>query len=142
MYAIRSYYVIGVEQTPGANPLTVAKRVHGIMPEIRAQLPSGLDAFIPYDASAYIDDSINEVFRTLAEAVLIVLFVIFLSLGSLRGALVPAVAVPLSLVGGVFVMLLLGFSINLLTLLAMVLAIGLVVDDAIVVVENIHRHIA
>lgn len=132
---------IGVEQAPGANPLTVAKRVHGIMPEIRAQLPSGLNAFIPYDASEYIDDSINEVFRTLAEAVLIVLFVIFLSLGSLRAALIPAVAVPLSLIGGAFVMLLLGFSINLLTLLAMVLAIGLVVDDAIVVVENIHRHI-
>jgi multidrug efflux pump len=111
------------------------------MPEIRSQLPVGLGGHIPYDASVYIEDSIDEVFQTLAEAVLIVLIVIFLSLGSVRAALVPAVAVPLSLVGGAFVMLVLGFSINLLTLLAMVLAIGLVVDDAIVVVENVHRHI-
>jgi len=132
---------LGIEQTPGANPLSVAERVHAVMPEIRSQLPQSLDAHIPYDASVFIEDSIREVFRTLAEAVLIVLFVIFLSLGSMRAALVPAVAVPLSLIGGAFLMLLMGFSINLLTLLAMVLAIGLVVDDAIVVVENVHRHI-
>lgn len=132
---------IGVEPSPGANPLTVAERVHEVMPEIRRQLPSGLNASIPYDASIYIQDSIYEVFSTLAEAVLIVLFVIFLSLGSARAALVPAVAVPLSLIGGAFLMLLMGFSLNLLTLLALVLAIGLVVDDAIIVVENVHRHI-
>ena len=96
---------------------------------------------IPYDASVFIEDSINEVFKTLIEAVGIVLVVIYLSLGSMRAAVVPAVAVPLSLVGGAFLMLLMGFSINLLTLLAMVLAIGLVVDDAIVVVENVHRHV-
>jgi multidrug efflux pump len=96
--------------------------------------------YIPYDASVFIQDSIHEVFRTLAEAILIVLVIIFLTLGSLRAALIPAVAVPLSLIGGAFLMLLMGFSINLLTLLALVLAIGLVVDDAIVVVENIHRH--
>jgi multidrug efflux pump len=132
---------IGIEPAPGANPLTVAERVHGLMPEIRSQLPEGLKAHIPYDASVYINDSIDEVFRTLAEAVLIVLFVIFMSLGSFRAALIPAVAVPLSLIGGASLMLMLGFSINLLTLLAMVLAIGLVVDDAIVVVENVHRHI-
>jgi multidrug efflux pump len=132
---------VGIQPTPGANPISVAHRVHTLMPEIRNQLPEGMSVVLPYDASVYIDDSINEVFRTLAEAVLIVLFVIFLSLGSARAAIVPAVAVPLSLVGGAFVMLLLGFSFNLLTLLAMVLAIGLVVDDAIVVVENIHRHI-
>jgi multidrug efflux pump len=132
---------IGIEPTPGANPLTVAKRVHSRMNAIRSQLPAELNAHIPYDASVYINDAIQEVFRTLAEAVLIVLFVIFLSLGSVRAALVPAVAVPLSLVGAGFLMLLLGFSVNLLTLLAMVLAIGLVVDDAIVVVENVHRHI-
>jgi multidrug efflux pump len=132
---------IAVEQAPGENPLTVAERVHERMPEIRAQLPAGLEAHIPYDASVFIRDSIDEVFKTLAEAVLIVLVVIFLSLGSLRAALVPAVAVPLSLIGGAFLMLLMGFSINLLTLLALVLAIGLVVDDAIVVVENVHRHI-
>jgi multidrug efflux pump len=115
--------------------------VHEAMPEIRSQLPSGLDAHIPYDASVFIEDSIKEVFQTLAEAVLIVLLVIYLTLGSTRAALVPAVAVPLSLIGGLFLMLLMGFSINLLTLLAMVLAIGLVVDDAIIVVENVHRHI-
>ncbi len=132
---------MGIEQAPGANPLTVADRIHKLMPEIQAQLPAGLNGRIPYDASVYIEDSIEEVFRTLAEAVLIVLFVIFLSLGSMRAALLPAVAVPLSLIGGAFLMLLMGFSINLLTLLAMVLAIGLVVDDAIIVVENVHRHI-
>jgi len=132
---------IGVKQAPGANPLTVAGRIHTLLPELRAQLPAGLEAGIPYDASVFIEDSIREVFTTLVEAVLIVLLVVYLSLGSLRAALIPAVAVPLSLVGAVFLMLLMGFSINLLTLLAMVLAIGLVVDDAIIVVENIHRHI-
>ncbi len=132
---------VGVKQAPGANPLSVAKRVRQLMPEIRKQLPAGLNAHIPYDASVFIEDSIEEVFKTLIEAVLIVLFVVYISLGSARAAIVPAVAVPLSLVGGAFLMLLMGFSINLLTLLAMVLAIGLVVDDAIIVVENVHRHI-
>ena len=132
---------IGIEPAPGANPLSVAARVHTTMDEIRGRLPHGLNAHIPYDASVYINDSIDEVFITLGEAVMIVLVVIFLSLGSMRAALVPAVVVPLSLVGGAFLMLLMGFSINLLTLLALVLAIGLVVDDAIVVVENVHRHI-
>jgi multidrug efflux pump len=132
---------LGVEQAPGANPLTVARAVRAELNEIRAQLPEGLGAHVPYDASEFIEDSINEVFRTLIEAVAIVLLVIYLSLGSMRAAVIPAVAVPLSLIGGAFLMLLMGFSINLLTLLAMVLAIGLVVDDAIVVVENVHRHI-
>jgi multidrug efflux pump len=132
---------VGVSQAPGANPLTVARHVHAAMDEIRSQLPSGLGAHIPYDASAFIEDSIDEVFATLVEAVGIVLFVIFLSLGSARAAVVPAVAVPLSLIGAAFLMLVAGYSINLLTLLAMVLAIGLVVDDAIIVVENVHRHI-
>jgi len=140
-YKGKTAIFIAIEPAPGANPLTVAGRVHALVPEIRAQLPAGLQAHIPYDASVYISDSIEEVFRTLAEAVVIALLVIFLSLGSLRAAVVPAVAVPLSLVGGAFLMLWMGFSINLLTLLAMVLAIGLVVDDAIVVVENVHRHI-
>ncbi len=132
---------IGVKQTPGSNPLDVAGRVHALLPSLKAEFPEGLNAVIPYDASEFIKDSIREVFKTLAEAVLIVLAVIFLSLGSLRAALVPSVAVPLSIVGAGFLMLLAGFSINLLTLLAMVLAIGLVVDDAIVVVENVHRHL-
>ncbi|MEN8166463.1 MAG: efflux RND transporter permease subunit [Pseudomonadota bacterium] len=140
-YKGKTAIFIGVEQAPGANPLEVAGRVHDLMPELRAQLPSELKAHIPYDASIFIEDSVEEVFHTLAEAVLIVLFIIFLSLGSLRAALIPAVAVPLSLIGSAFLMLLMGFSINLLTLLAMVLAIGVVVDDAIVVVENVHRHI-
>jgi multidrug efflux pump len=132
---------IGIEQTPGSNPLDVAERVHALLPDLRAQFPEGLEAHIPYDASEFISESIDEVFKTLAEAVLIVLLVIFLSLGSMRAAIVPSVAVPLSIVGAGFLMLLMGFSINLLTLLAMVLAIGLVVDDAIVVVENVHRHL-
>jgi multidrug efflux pump len=132
---------IGIEQTPGANPLDVARRVHDLMPDLETQFPEGLQAQIPYDASEFIQESIEEVFKTLAEAVLIVLLVIFLSLGSVRAALVPSVAVPLSIVGAAFLMLLMGFSVNLLTLLAMVLAIGIVVDDAIVVVENVHRHL-
>lgn len=140
-YKGKTAIFIGVSPAPGANPLTVAQRVRDLLPAIRSQLPNGLEVHIPYDASLYIEDSIHEVFKTLAEAVLIVLAVVFLSLGSFRAALVPAVAVPLSLIGGAFVMMLLGFSINLLTLLAMVLAIGLVVDDAIIVVENVHRHI-
>jgi multidrug efflux pump len=133
--------VLAVEPAPGSNPLTVANLVHEEMEGIKQQLPSGLETQIAYDASVYIKDSIKEVFTTLFEAMLIVLVVIFLSLGSLRAAIVPAVAVPLSLVGGVFLMMVMGFSINLLTLLAMVLAIGLVVDDAIIVVENVHRHV-
>jgi multidrug efflux pump len=132
---------IGIKPTPGSNPLEVAARVHDLLPGLKAEFPESLNAVIPYDAAEFIKDSIREVFKTLAEAVLIVLAVIFLSLGSLRAALVPSVAVPLSIVGAGFLMLLMGFSINLLTLLAMVLAIGLVVDDAIVVVENVHRHL-
>jgi multidrug efflux pump len=132
---------VGIKQAPGANPLDVAKRVRALLPELRKQLPEGLQVHLPYDASVFIEDSIDEVFKTLVEAVAIVLAVIYLSLGSMRAAVVPAVAVPLSLVGGAFLMLLMGFSINLLTLLAMVLAIGLVVDDAIIVVENVHRHV-
>ncbi|MFC1773252.1 efflux RND transporter permease subunit [Pseudomonadota bacterium] len=132
---------VGMKQAPGANPLDVARRVRELIPEIRTQLPEGLQVHIPYDASVFIEDSIDEVFKTLIEAVGIVLVVVYLSLGSARAAIVPAVAVPLSLVGGAFLMLLMGFSVNLLTLLAMVLAIGLVVDDAIIVVENVHRHI-
>ncbi|MBB3189123.1 efflux RND transporter permease subunit [Halomonas cerina] len=132
---------MAIEQAPGANPLEVARAVRDALPEIRRQLPAGLNVVLPYDASEFIEDSIREVIKTLLEAIGIVLVVIFLSLGSFRAALVPAVAVPLSLIGAAFVMLNLGFSLNLLTLLSMVLAIGLVVDDAIIVVENVHRHI-
>ena len=133
---------IGIDPVPGSNPLDVATRVHQAIPEIQAQMPTAMEVMIPYDASEFIEASIKEVFRTLGEAIVIVLLVIFICLGSLRAACVPAIAVPLSLVGGAFLMLLMGFSINLLTLLAMVLSIGLVVDDAIVVVENVHRHMA
>jgi multidrug efflux pump len=132
---------IGIEQAPGANPIDVADAVNELIPRVRTQLPAGLSVKVPYDASQFIKSSIREVYKTLAEAVLIVLIVIFLTLGSLRAAIIPGVAVPLSMIGALFVMYLLGYSLNLLTLLSMVLAIGLVVDDAIIVVENVHRHI-
>ena len=132
---------IAIEMTPGANPLNVAERVRGQLPDIESQLPAGLKVELPYDASEFIDRSIDEVIKTLLEAIAIVLLVVFITLGSVRAAAVPSVAVPLSLIGAGLIMLVLGFSLNLLTLLAMVLAIGLVVDDAIIIVENVHRHI-
>lgn len=133
---------MGIFVSPEANSLDVIKRVRQVWDnEIIPQLPEGLKASIPYDSTEAIQDSINEVVRTIIEAVAIVIVVIFLFLGSLRSVLIPAVTVPLSLIGGLFLMLLMGFTINLLTLLAMVLAIGIVVDDAIIVLENIHRHI-
>lgn len=132
---------IGIEQAPGANPIDVADAVNELIPKVRAQLPAGLQVKVPYDASQFIKSSIREVYKTLVEAVLIVLVVIFLTLGSFRAAIIPGIAVPLSMIGALFVMYLLGYSLNLLTLLSMVLAIGLVVDDAIIVVENVHRHI-
>ena len=132
---------IGIEPSPGANPITVADRVNDLIPKLAANLPSEIQVKVPYDASEFIKSSIKEVYITIAEAVIIVLVVIFLTLGSLRAAIIPAVAVPLSLIGAAFFMYMLGYSFNLLTLLAMILAIGLVVDDAIVVVENVHRHI-
>ncbi|MBA6338548.1 efflux RND transporter permease subunit [Colwellia sp. BRX8-7] len=132
---------VAISLSPGSNPLSVAERVKELLPEIKSQLPSGLLVELPYDASEFIDDSINEVIKTLIEAIGIVLVIVFLCLGSLRAAIIPSLAVPLSLIGGAFIMLVLGFSLNLLTLLSLVLAIGLVVDDAIIIVENIHRHI-
>jgi len=132
---------IGIEQAPGANPITVADAVNDLIPKIASQLPEGLKVKVPYDASQFIKSSIKEVYKTIIEAVLIVLVVIYLTLGSIRAAIIPAVAVPLSMIGSAFIMYLLGYSLNLLTLLSMVLAIGLVVDDAIIVVENVHRHI-
>ncbi|WP_249671891.1 multidrug efflux RND transporter permease subunit [Pseudomonas abieticivorans] len=132
---------IGIKGTPGANPLDVIKEVRKVMPELEEQLPPNLKASIAYDATLFIQASINEVVKTLFEAVLIVIVVVFLFLGALRSVLIPVITIPLSMIGVLFFMQLMGYSINLLTLLAMVLAIGLVVDDAIVVVENIHRHI-
>ncbi|MBQ75848.1 MAG: multidrug efflux protein [Gammaproteobacteria bacterium] len=134
--------MLAVEAAPGANPITVSKEVRTLMDEIEQQLPASLDLHKVHDASADIEKSIAEVLSTLAEAVVIVLLIILVSLGSWHAAIVPAISVPLSLIGATFIMLAFGFSINLLTLLAMLLAIGLVVDDAIVVVECVHRHIA
>ncbi len=132
---------VSVAVLPTANSIDVIKRVRAIWPDIVSQFPRGLQAGILYDATEFINHSIDEVLHTLIEAMLIVVVVIYLFLGSFRSVVIPIVAIPLSLVGGGILMLAFGFSINLLTLLAMVLAIGLVVDDAIVVVENIHRHI-
>ena len=132
---------IGVYATPSANPLTVIEDVRKAFPEIQAGLPAGVKGAIAYDATEFIRASIDEVAKTLLEAAVIVVLVIFLFLGDLRATLIPIVTIPLSLVGVMFFLLMAGYSINLLTLLAFVLAIGLVVDDAIVVVENIYRHI-
>jgi multidrug efflux pump len=132
---------IGVFPTPGANPLNVSSEVLAELPLIQASLPQGMTLTLMYDATEQISASITEVFKTIAEAVAIVIVIILLFLGSFRSVLMPVVTIPLSLLGVLFVLYLFGYSINLLSLLAMVLAIGLVVDDAIVVVENIHRHI-
>jgi multidrug efflux pump len=132
---------IGIKATPSANPLDVIKEVRKVMPQLTEQLPPNLKVAIAYDATQFIQASIDEVIKTLFEAVLIVIVVVFLFLGAFRSVLIPVITIPLSMIGVLFFMQLMGYSINLLTLLAMVLAIGLVVDDAIVVVENIHRHI-
>ena len=131
---------IGIKVAPKANILDVAERVRKAFPGIQAQLPNGVTGQIVYDATEFINTSINEVVKTLAETLTIVTLVIYLFLGTLRAVIVPVIAIPLSLVGAFFGMLVLGYSINLLSLLALVLAIGLVVDDAIIVVENIDRH--
>jgi multidrug efflux pump len=132
---------IGIQVAPAANLLDVAAGVRAIFPDIVAQLPRGLEGKIVYDTTDFVNSSINEVVRTLVEALLIVTVVVFLFLGSVRSVLIPTVAIPLSLVGTFTMMLIFGFSINLLTLLALVLAIGLVVDDAIIIVENVNRHL-
>lgn len=131
---------IGIKVAPDANVLDVAQRVREAMPEIQSQLPSGLSGQIVYDGTEFVTASIHEVVKTLIEALVIVTLVIFLFLGSPRAVVIPVIAMPLSLIGTFFVMLAFGYSINLLTLLALVLAIGLVVDDAIIVVENVDRH--
>jgi multidrug efflux pump len=132
---------MGVWVLPNANTLDVIKRVRVEMAAIQKQLPSGLNGNVAYDATIYIEDAIHEVLKTLSETLLIVCIVIFLFLGSVRSVLVPVVAIPVSLIGAVFLMQILGFTLNLLTLLAIVLSVGLVVDDAIVIVENVERHI-
>jgi multidrug efflux pump len=132
---------MGIWVLPTANVLDVVAKVREAMPEIQAQLPPAMKAGIPYDSTLYIRNAIDEVVRTLSETLLIVVAVIFLFLGSVRSLFIPVVAIPISLVGAVFLMMAAGFTINLLTLLAIVLSVGLVVDDAIVVVENVERHL-
>ena len=136
---VRSVF-IGIKVAPEANILDVAERVRTLFPALQSELPGGLTGKIVYDSTEFINTSIYEVIKTLLEALLIVTVVIYLFLGSFRAVIVPVIAMPLSLVGTFFVMLMFGYSINLLTLLALVLAIGLVVDDAIIVVENVDRH--
>jgi multidrug efflux pump len=132
---------LSITPAPGANPLEVAERVKAVMPRLESEMPADLKVFFDSDASIFIKEALKEVASTIVEAAIIVILVILLFLGSARVVLIPLVAIPLSLIGVLFLVWVLGFSINLLTLLALVIAIGLVVDDAIVVVENVHRHI-
>ena len=132
---------IGVQATPQGNPLTIVKGVRALFPELERNLPPSMKMKVAYDSTKFIQSSIDEVEKTLGEAVVIVIVVIFLFLASFRSVIIPVVTIPLSMIGVCTLMLAMGFTFNLLTLLAMVLAIGLVVDDAIVVVENIHRHL-
>ena len=132
---------MGIWPLPNANSLDVIKLVRKEMEAIKRELPTGLKADIAYDGTSYISNAIEEVLKTLGDTLLIVMVVIFLFLGSFRSVLIPIVAIPVSLIGGVFLMQAFGFTVNLLTLLAIVLSVGLVVDDAIVVVENVERHI-
>jgi multidrug efflux pump len=138
----RTATFMGIWPLPNANSLDVIALVREEMDEIQKTLPSGMEARITYDTTKYIKTSIVEVISTLTETLLIVILVIFLFLGSLRTVLIPVIAIPISLIGAVFLMSLMGFSVNLLTLLAVVLSVGLVVDDAIVIVENVQRHIS
>lgn len=132
---------MGIWPLPSANSLDVIEGIRAELDKLRQRFPGGFEANVGYDATKYIDDSIKEVITTLSETLLIVVVVIFLFLGSFRSVLVPIIAIPVSLIGAVFLMQLFGFSVNLLTLLAIVLSVGLVVDDAIVVVENVERHL-
>ena len=132
---------MGVWVLPSANALNVIAKVRTELEAIRRDLPTGMEASIAYDSTRYIDSAIRDVTKTLLETVLTVMVVIFLFLGSFRTVLVPVAAIPLSLIGAVFLLQVLGFTLNLLTLLAIVLSVGLVVDDAIVVVENVERHV-
>src|SRR5437868_182203 len=131
---------MGIWVLPNANSVDVIKRVRVELDQIKKELPTGMNAEMAYDATAYINDAIHEVVKTLIDTLLIVMVVIFLFLGSFRSVIVPVVAIPISLIGALFLMQLFGFTLNLLTLLAIVLSVGLVVDDAIVVVENVERH--
>ncbi|MBK8889076.1 MAG: efflux RND transporter permease subunit [Dechloromonas sp.] len=137
----RSAVALGVIKQATANPLELSKALRAELPKITSELPPGMRADIAYDSSIFIDRSIDAVFKTIGEAILLVLAIIFFFLRNFRATLIPLVTIPVSLVGAFAIMFVLGFTINTLTLLALVLAIGLVVDDAIVVLENIYRHI-
>ncbi len=132
---------MGILVLPNANSIDVVKRVRAEMEQIQKDLPTGMKGVIAYDGTAYINAAIKDVYKTLSETLLIVCVVIFLFLGSWRSTIIPIVAIPISLIGAVFLMQIFGFTLNLLTLLAVVLSVGLVVDDAIVVVENVERHL-
>src|SRR5215469_219006 len=132
---------MGIYVLPNANAIDVIKSVRAALPAIEKQLPVGMNLGVPYDATEYINSAIHDVTQTLMETLCIVMIVIFLFMGSFRAVFIPIAAIPISLVGALFLMLIFGFTLNLLTLLAIVLAVGLVVDDAIVVVENVERHI-
>ena len=140
-YSGQTAVFMGVFVAPNANSLEVIRTVTAEMEKIKADLPAGLSGEVSYDATKYIDAAIQDVIKTLAETLIIIIIVIFLFLGFSRSVLIPLVAIPLSLIGAVFIMKVCGFSLNLLTLLSVVLSVGLVVDDAIVMVENIERHI-
>ncbi|HEY7774305.1 MAG TPA: efflux RND transporter permease subunit [Marinagarivorans sp.] len=141
-YSGQTAIFMGIWPLPNANWLDVISLVRDEMETLQENLPKGLEARVAYDSTRYIESSIVEVAKTLGETLLIVVLVIFLFLGSLRSVIIPVIAIPVSLIGAVFLMQLFGFSVNLLTLLAVVLSVGLVVDDAIVVVENVERHIS
>lgn len=141
MFNDRTVVFIGVSVTPTANLLDTVGGVKALLPDIYSQMPAGLEGIVVYDSTVAIEDSINEVIHALIEALLIVTTVIFFFLGALRSALVPGIAMPLAIIGAFFIMQMLGYSINLLTLLALILAIGTVVDDGIVIAENAMRHI-
>ena len=131
--------ILSIYMLPGANAMEVGEQVKNTMGELKKDFPEGMDYLIPFDMTEYISESIHEVYKTLFEALVLVIFVVFLSLQNWRAAIIPIIAVPISLVGTFGFMLLMGFSLNMLTLLGLVLAIGIVVDDAIVVVENVER---
>lgn len=141
MYRGEEAIYVSVWPLPGSNEIDVAKRLRAAMEKLQPDLPSHVDMQLAYDGTKFMSKSLSEISKTLSETILIVGFVVFLFMGSVRTAIVPLVAMPVSLVGAAIVMYLLGFSLNLLTLLAIVLAVGLVVDDAIVVVENVQRHL-
>src|SRR5690606_14807305 len=133
--------MVGIIKQAVANPLDVSNAVKGIIPELNLSFPPGMTAEIGNDDAVFIDRSINAVFHTIVEAIVLVVLVIFFFLRSFRASIIPMVTIPIALIGVFTLMYAMGFSVNTLSLLAMVLAIGLVVDDAIVVLENIHRHI-